>query len=68
MMQVSKRIPLDNPDVLNIVRGVYLLSNLVIAAIMYYVHTKINSKKGTSTMCRPPQPQARGCGPGAWNL
>jgi phosphate transporter Pho88 len=48
MMQVSKKIPLENPDVLNIVRGVYLLSNAIIASLLYYVYIKINAKKGTS--------------------
>jgi len=48
MMQVSKKIPLENPDVLNIVRGVYLFSNAVIAGLLYYVYSKINGKKGRS--------------------
>jgi hypothetical protein len=51
MMQVSKKIPLDNPDVLNIARGVYLLSNSIIAALMYYVYSKINAKKGRLQEC-----------------
>lgn len=52
MMQVTKRIPFDNPDVLNIVRGVYLASNIIIAAIYLYVQAQINKKKGSSN---PPQ-------------
>jgi hypothetical protein len=47
MMQVSKRIPLDNPDVLNMVRAGYVLSNVIIIAIYAYVHFLINKKKGT---------------------
>lgn len=50
MMQVSKRVPFDNPDVLNMVRGVYLLSNLIIAGIYYTIYTKINKKKDMTTL------------------
>ena len=48
MMQVSKRIPLEDPQVLSIVRGVYLLSNLIIAAVYAYTHSVIVKKKGMS--------------------
>jgi hypothetical protein len=46
MMQVSKRIPLEDPNVLNIVRAVYVLSNVIIISIYAYVHYLINKKKG----------------------
>jgi hypothetical protein len=46
MMQVSKKIPLDDPNVLNIVRAVYVLSNVIIIAVYAYVHFLINKKKG----------------------
>lgn len=46
MMQVSKRIPLEDPNVLNIVRAVYLLSNVIIISVYAYVHFLINKKKG----------------------
>ena len=46
MMQVSKRIPLEDPNVLNIVRAVYVLSNVIILSIYAYVHFLINKKKG----------------------
>ena len=46
MMQVSKRIPLEDPNVLNIVRAVYILSNVIILSIYAYVHFLINKKKG----------------------
>jgi hypothetical protein len=45
-MQVAKRVPFDDPNVLNAVRGIYLLSNLIIAGIYYAIHLKINKKKG----------------------
>ena len=47
MMQVSKKIPFDDPNVLNAVRATYLISNLVIIGIYYYVQMQINKKKGT---------------------
>lgn len=46
MMQVSKRIPFDNPDVLLGVRAMYILSNVIIACIYLYVQQQINKKKG----------------------
>ena len=46
MMQVSKRIPLDDPNTLNMVRAGYVLSNVIILAIYAFVHMKINQKKG----------------------
>lgn len=47
MMQVSKRIPFDDPFTLNVVRGCYLASNVIIGLIYLYVQTQINKKKGT---------------------
>lgn len=47
MMQLAKKIPFDNPDVLLLVRGVYVLSNVIILAVYLYVQAKINQKKGT---------------------
>ena len=46
MMQVSKKIPFDDPQVLMGVRGLYILSNLIIVGIYLYLQTKINKKKG----------------------
>lgn len=48
MMQVSKRIPFEDPNVLTIVRVVYLASNVVIALIYVYIQAQINKKKGES--------------------
>jgi hypothetical protein len=48
MMQVSKRIPFDNPDVLLGVRALYIVSNVIILGIYLYVQSKINKKKGIS--------------------
>jgi NADH:ubiquinone oxidoreductase subunit F (NADH-binding) len=49
MMQVSKKIPFDDPMVLNGVRALYVVSNLLIAGIYFYVKMQIDKKKGTFT-------------------
>lgn len=49
-MQVSKKVPFDDPQVLLGVRGFYIISNLIIAAIYLFIQQKINSKKGTQTL------------------
>lgn len=46
MMQVSKKIPFDDPQVLLGVRILYVVSNLIIFGIYFYVQQKINQKKG----------------------
>ncbi|KAI1135804.1 inorganic phosphate transport PHO88 [Hypoxylon sp. FL0543] len=50
MMQVSKRIPFEDPNVLNLVRALYIASNLIIAAIYLYVQVQINKKKDLTTL------------------
>lgn len=50
MMQVSKKIPFDDPNVLNGVRALYVVSNLLIAGIYFYVKMQIDKKKGTNTI------------------
>ena len=47
MMQASKKIPFDDPNVLMGVRGLYILSNLIIVSIYIYVGVQIDKKKGT---------------------
>jgi len=49
MMQASKKIPFDDPTVFMGVRALYIVSNLIIAAIYFYVGMQIDSKKGAST-------------------
>lgn len=46
MMQLAKKVPFDNPDVLLLVRGIYVLSNALILGLYLYTQSKINSKKG----------------------
>ncbi|KAI0406404.1 inorganic phosphate transporter Pho88 [Xylaria palmicola] len=50
MMQVSKKIPFDDPTVLNGVRALYIGSNILIAAIYGYVMLQINKKKDLTTL------------------
>jgi hypothetical protein len=45
-MQISKKIPFDDPNVLNGVRALYVISNIIIAGIYFYVQQKINAKNG----------------------
>lgn len=49
-MQVSKKIPFDDPNVLNGIRALYIVSNLIIAGVYLYVKMQIDKKKGN----RPP--------------
>jgi hypothetical protein len=46
-MQISKKVPFDDPNVLNGVRAMYILSNVIIACIYLYVQQQINKKNGT---------------------
>ncbi|KAH8820687.1 inorganic phosphate transporter-like protein pho88 [Xylogone sp. PMI_703] len=50
MMQVSKRVPFDDPNVLNIVRATYVLSNVIIAGLYFYTQILINRKKDLTTL------------------
>jgi hypothetical protein len=47
MMQVSKKVPFDDPDVLLIVRGVYILSNVIILGLYLYTQAQISKKNGS---------------------
>ena len=46
MMQVSKKIPFDDPDVLNYVRGIYVASNIIICGLYLYVQDTIRRNNG----------------------
>ncbi|KAI0202712.1 putative phosphate transporter [Astrocystis sublimbata] len=50
MMQVSKKIPFEDPTVLQGVRAVYIASNVIIACIYGYVFLQINKKKDLTTL------------------
>lgn len=47
-MQISKKIPFDDPNVLNGVRALYIVSNIIIAGVYFYVQAQINKKNGES--------------------
>ena len=49
-MQISKKIPFEDPQVLMGVRALYIISNLIIAGIYLYMQQKINAKKGSSAL------------------
>ncbi len=46
MMQVSKKIPFDDPQVLMGVRALYVISNVLILGLYLYIQQQINKKKG----------------------
>jgi NADH:ubiquinone oxidoreductase subunit F (NADH-binding) len=54
-MQISKKIPFDDPNVLNAVRALYVVSNLIIAGIYFYVQQQINKKNGVCLIARAGQ-------------
>lgn len=51
MMQVAKKVPFDDPNVLNACRALYVFSNLVILGIYLYLKTAIDKKKGMCILC-----------------
>lgn len=53
MMQASKKIPFEDPQVLMGVRGLYIVSNIIIFAVYMYTKMQIDKKKGTcmSSIC-----------------
>jgi hypothetical protein len=46
MMQLAKKVPFEDPQVLMGVRGLYILSNVIILGLYLYTQAKINAKKG----------------------
>ncbi|KAF2463697.1 inorganic phosphate transport PHO88 [Lindgomyces ingoldianus] len=60
-MQISKKIPFDDPNVLNGVRALYVLSNVIIAGIYFYVQAQIN-KKNDMTVVKYVEPAPMGSG------
>jgi hypothetical protein len=46
MMQVSKKIPFDDPNVLLGVRVLYVVSNLLIFGLFFYTKSKVQKKNG----------------------
>ncbi|KAG0638041.1 inorganic phosphate transporter Pho88 [Tuber brumale] len=58
MMQVAKKVPFEDPNVLNGVRAMYVLSNVIILSLYVYVSGQINKKNDNTTMkyLEPAQP------------
>lgn len=52
MMQVSKYVPFEEPNVLNTVRGVYIATNVFIALLYVYIQLQINKQKSASLLLR----------------
>lgn len=53
MVQVSRKVPFDDPNVLNMCRAGYIASNVLIAILYLYVQAQINKKKGSlPPVCR----------------
>ncbi|EHK16110.1 uncharacterized protein TRIVIDRAFT_65070 [Trichoderma virens Gv29-8] len=50
MMQVTKKIPFEDENVLNLVRAIYIGSNVIIAALYFYIQIQINRKKDMTTL------------------
>ncbi|KAL4956535.1 inorganic phosphate transporter Pho88 [Aspergillus filifer] len=50
MMQVSKKVPFDDPDTLLLVRGLYVLSNVIILSLYLYTQVQINKKNDHTTL------------------
>ncbi|KAL5615000.1 hypothetical protein BROUX41_005066 [Berkeleyomyces rouxiae] len=50
MMQVSKRVPFDDPNVLNMVRGGYILSNVIILGLYLVIQAKVQKKKDLTVL------------------
>jgi hypothetical protein len=47
MMQAAKKIPFEDPNVLMGVRGLYILSNVIIFGVYMYTKMQIDKKRGT---------------------
>lgn len=45
-MQIAKRIPFDDPNVLDLCRAAYIASNVIILGIYLYIKSVIDKKKG----------------------
>ena len=45
-MQVAKKIPFEDPNVLNACRAAYVISNILILFVYLYIQSAVNKKKG----------------------
>ncbi|KAK5133182.1 hypothetical protein LTR08_008118 [Meristemomyces frigidus] len=54
MMQASKKIPFEDPMTLNLVRALYVVSNILIAGVYLYTKMQIDKKRGTNNLPHAP--------------
>jgi len=59
LVQVAKKIPMEDPNVLNICRGVYVFSNLIILGLYFYSKLQID-KKNDLTIIKYVEPPPMG--------
>ncbi|VVT57289.1 uncharacterized protein SAPINGB_P005645 [Magnusiomyces paraingens] len=50
LTQLSKKIPFEDENVLNIARGIYILSNVIIFGLYLYTKSIINKKNDLTTL------------------
>ncbi|KAK0710761.1 inorganic phosphate transporter Pho88 [Lasiosphaeris hirsuta] len=50
VMQIAKKIPFEDPFVLNACRAAYILSNLIILGINLFIKFKVDKKKDLTTL------------------
>ncbi|TRM70289.1 inorganic phosphate transporter Pho88 [Schizophyllum amplum] len=60
LMQVGKRIPFENPDVLNYARMAYVAIQVIILGTYYFISTKIKAKDDKTVLkyVEPPNPMS----------
>ncbi len=56
VVQVAKKIPFEDPNVLNAVRAIYVASNVIILGIYLYIQAQIDKKKGTKSLSLREEP------------
>ncbi|KAK3321271.1 inorganic phosphate transporter Pho88 [Podospora appendiculata] len=50
VMQIAKKIPFEDPTVLNACRAAYVVSNLIILGIYLYIKSVVDKKKDMTTL------------------
>jgi hypothetical protein len=50
LVQLAKKIPMEDPNVVNGFRALYVLSNLIVMGIYFYCKLQIDKKNGTHPM------------------
>ncbi len=55
LVQLAKKIPMEDPNVVNGFRALYVLSNLVVMGIYFYCKLQIDKKNGTRRPTLEPQ-------------